>query len=137
MKIAVLIKWLIISHTRQQMKPLILPVTLDNYNPRKDRTTSLRFITQELTADQVADLHRRIDHFGVLYFKNEQGISDSELKQLEELDVEIYDAPKSLSQRLRSTLYVLWQQQGEQGEFAEFYKTKMNRLIDHFKGQLV
>ncbi len=48
------------------------------------------------------------------------------------------DAPKgkTASQRLRAAIYVLWDQQGKQGEFATFYTSKMEKIIDFVKDKL-
>ena len=46
------------------------------------------------------------------------------------------DKTKTPSKRLRATLYVLWQQTGEQGDFEVFYREKMEKLIDFVKNKL-
>lgn len=43
---------------------------------------------------------------------------------------------KSQSQRLRGVLYVYWQQHGEQGDFADFYRKEMEKLIEVYKRRL-
>jgi len=43
---------------------------------------------------------------------------------------------KTSSQRLRGVLFVLWEQSGKQGDFENFYKTKMEQIIDWIKGKL-
>lgn len=42
-------------------------------------------------------------------------------------------AGKTSAQRLRAVMYVLWQQQGKQGDFEDFYRQKMERLIEQYK----
>lgn len=50
------------------------------------------------------------------------------------VDKELGD--KTPGQRLRSTLFVLWKQRGEQGEFDTFYRDYMERFINRIKEEL-
>ncbi len=43
---------------------------------------------------------------------------------------------KTPSQRLRNVLYVLWEQSTQEKEFKEFYKDKLEEIINHFKSKL-
>lgn len=43
---------------------------------------------------------------------------------------------KTSSQRLRGCIYVLWEQQGKNGEFEIFYKSYMEKIIDWVKSKL-
>lgn len=43
---------------------------------------------------------------------------------------------KTQSQRLRATLYVLWEQEGKQDSFDDFYRGKMESIIEWIKGKL-
>jgi len=42
---------------------------------------------------------------------------------------------KSPSQRLRAVLYVLWSQK-QTGDFEVYYRSQMEKLIEHFKNKL-
>jgi hypothetical protein len=43
---------------------------------------------------------------------------------------------KTPGQRLRATIYVWWQQAGEQGDFETFYLHKMEKIIEGVKSKL-
>ena len=43
---------------------------------------------------------------------------------------------KTPAQRLKATLYVLWEQQGRKGDFELFYRISMDRLNDQVKERL-
>lgn len=118
------------------MEAIILPVVLENYSPRKDKTVSLRFSTQEMSSAQIVQIHERLEKFGVMYFKCSERLSESELKELEQMDVDVYDEPKSQSKRIRSVLYLLWKQEGEVGTFAEYYRIKTDKYIEFLKDKL-
>jgi len=44
---------------------------------------------------------------------------------------------KTPSNRLRNVLYVLWEQEGGKGDFDDFYKRQMEKVIDAYKGKLL
>ncbi|HQW07491.1 MAG TPA: hypothetical protein PLN12_16535 [Flavobacteriales bacterium] len=119
------------------MSTILLPAQLDGYSNRKDKTVALRFITQEQTSEQVAHIHSQIDGFGYLFFKVESEITAAERAELDALQTDLYDNPKTQSQRLRNVLFRLHEQddEGVKG-FAEFYKKKTDQIIQHFKDKL-
>lgn len=108
---------------------------LDGYQRRKDRTVSLRFVTQEKTSTEVAEIDQLLDTFGVLYFRGEEEINKDEIQELDAVELDLYDEPKSQSQRLRNVLYKVWKQSA-QGEFKEFYKAETEKIINHYKNKL-
>jgi len=116
--------------------PIILPAILDNYSNRKDKTVAVKFVTQELTPEKVMEIHSRIDQFGVLYFRGGEKLSKAELDEIDAIDVDVYDSPRTQSQRLRGVLYVLWEKRGGVGEFKDFYKTETEKIINHYKQKL-
>ena len=44
-------------------KFILCPAQFDNYSNRKDRSVSLRFLTQEMSAEEVANIHGMIDAY--------------------------------------------------------------------------
>jgi hypothetical protein len=43
---------------------------------------------------------------------------------------------KTPSQRLRGVLYILWKQLSEVGDFAAYYKSEMEKIMNHYKNKL-
>ena len=115
---------------------ILCPAILDGYTRRKDRTVSLRFITQEKTSSEVMNIDETLDQFGILYFRGEENMNTEEVEELDKIDLDIYDEPKSQSKRLRNVLFILWKQEGEKGDFKKFYKQKTEEIIQHFKNKL-
>lgn len=128
---------------------LLTAAQLDNYNPRKDKTISIRFITQEKTPAEVAEIHGMIDTFGYLMFKAEEQLTKEEIESLEHLDTDLYDNPKTQSQRLRGVLYKVWEQYRNNIDsrknyvdkikaldFKDFYKQETEKIIQHYKNKL-
>lgn len=114
---------------------ILTAAQLDGYQRRKDRTVSVRFITQEKTSAEVAEIDQMVDTFGVLYFRGEEQFNRDEVDELDAIELDLYDEPKSQSQRLRNVLYKVWQME-EQGEFKEFYRHETERIIQHYKNKL-
>ena len=72
---------------------------LDGYQRRKDRTVSLRFITQEKTSGEVMEIDQLLDTYGILYFRGEEQLNQGEIEELDQVELDLYDQPKSQSQR--------------------------------------
>lgn len=115
---------------------LLTSACLDGYGRKKDKSVSIRFVTQEKTSQQIAEIDSMIDMFGYLYFKAEEELTKAEMSELDELDTELYDNPKTKAQRLRNVLYKVWEQDKPGNEFKEYYAHKMESLIEHFKDKL-
>lgn len=118
------------------MLRVITAAQLDGYSRRKDKSVSIRFITSEKTSEEVANIDRAIDQFGYLYFKAEESLTPDEVAELDALDTDLYDAPKTQSQRMRNVLYRLWEQDGKPCEFKEYYRERTERIINHLKNKL-
>jgi hypothetical protein len=117
------------------MKRFIKQATFTKYNTRKDKSCSITFVTDyEVTPDDVAELHRVLDHHGILYFSDKGNLTKEEIEAIDDVDVELEG--KSKSQRLRNVLYILYKQQGEIGEFKDFYSIWMEKIIQNFKDKL-
>ena len=115
---------------------ILTQAILDGYQRRKDRSVSVRFITQEKTSTEVMAIDELVDTFGVLYFRAAEEMNQDEVDELDNLELDIYDKPKTQSQRLRGVLFKLWESQGKKGEFKSFYKQKTESVIEHFKQQI-
>lgn len=59
---------------------------------------------------------------------------DGEGKEIKEVKGEL--SKKSQSSRIRSTLFILWKQRGEQEPFETFYFTQTEKIIDRIKSLL-
>lgn len=57
--------------------------------------------------------------------------------QIDDLPTEpATDDKKTPSKRLRAVLFILWQQQGSNGDFETFYRERMDKLVDMIKAKL-
>ncbi len=116
---------------------ILCPAILDGYQRRKDRSVSLRLLTQEQTSQDLMNIDSLLDTFGILYFRADDAPEDSvTFKELDSIELDLYDKKKTQSQRLRAVLYKLYKQEGGEGEFKDYYKVKTEKIIEHFKSRL-
>lgn len=115
---------------------IITSGVLDGYQRRKDRSVSLRFITQEKTSAELMEIDAALEMYGVLYFRGKEKLSNDEVDELDKIELDIFDQPKTQSQRLRGVLYKVFEKEGSKGDFKTFYKQKTDKIIQHFKDKL-
>ena len=115
---------------------LTIPVIFDSYRSLKDKTLKVTFETSEPSPQQVADLVQSAGQFGYLAFKVEP-FTDTEKDEIEALKADFEDTGKTPGQRLRAVLYVNWEKEKEGYKtFHDYYCSKMEVLINHFKAKL-
>lgn len=121
---------------------LLTAAMLDGYQRRKDRTVSVRFVTQEQGSDKIMEIDSMLDGYGFLYFRPEEQLREDEIDELDNLDMDIYDNRKTQSQRLRAVLYKVWEQGAAEThidpylDFKTFYKQETEKIIQHYKNKL-
>ena len=115
---------------------LILPAFLESYRSLKDRTLKLTYETSELTPEQMGELHTSLNKTGFLAF-NTEAFSSKNLTALSDMEVDYDDPGKTPSKRLRGVLYRNWEQDPEEYKtFEDYYRSRMETIIVHFKGKL-
>ncbi|GAF78791.1 unnamed protein product [marine sediment metagenome] len=116
------------------MSKLLTSCQLYNYRPRKDKSLSITFITGEKTPEEVMAIHSMLDDFGYLLFKAEEKLTKDEIEQLDNLDTDLYDNPKTQSQRIRGVIFRRHENDDEgYPEFKDFYKHKTDQIIEFLK----
>lgn len=111
---------------------LQIPASVVDMKPRQDKSWKLSFETRELNGEQVKILADNLQGEGWLLFSPND---DIEMKDIPEAPAEA--GTKTPSERLRSVLYVLWEQRGRPGgNFEPWRITQMEKLIEHVKSQL-
>lgn len=101
-------------------------------NSRANHTFDITFNTNEL-GENASKLLPHLNKAGTLAFKIGE-ISDTEIEALPE--VKEYSEEKSKAQRLRAVLYLLWQQGDKKTTSEEFYRDRMEKIIEQIKDKL-
>ena len=114
---------------------LLRQVTLSRASRKTDKTVSINFITDlEESSEGFMEIDKLLQSRGILYYSDKGELTQAEIDEIDNVDIELEG--KTLSQRLRAVLYVLWKQQGEAGDFKDFYTSFMNLRIENIKEKL-
>lgn len=109
-----------------------IPAQLLKVESRSDRTYKLIFNTQELGGDKASVLLAEVMNQGwLLYSPNK--INEDEVPK-ESADAGLGN--KTPSQRLRAVLFLLWKQSNTGVKFDDYYRMKMEALIDQLKEKI-
>ena len=107
---------------------------IESISTRKDKTIKITIGSQELTPNQSTDIFLLNQAFCYIGFKIEP-FTQSEEVLIAGLKSEINQ--KTPSQRLRSILYKLYEQDNKgYKDFGTFYAVEMERIIEHYKTKL-
>lgn len=111
------------------MKKIQSQVIISSIRAKVDGSIGLSMSTPELTNDEkVAFMSLQNINCQIL-------IEPLELKS-DLLEVKGETETKTCSQRLRGVIYVLYEQKGKEGDFEQFYKRQMEKIIDVMKEKL-
>lgn len=111
------------------MKAIQTPLIITGIRARVDGSMGISASTPELGFEEKVA-------FMELQNLNLKAIFQPLEEKADLIEVKGETETKTSSQRLRGVLYVLWEQQGKQGEFETFYKSYMEKIIDWIKGKL-
>jgi hypothetical protein len=107
-----------------------VPAILTRVSFLKDGGVSLGFSTNEMTAEEKVVISKFYQKFGHLLFKENEFVPE---------DIPTEDADfegKTPSKRMRSVLFVYWKQKQSKEDFEDFYRAKMNDLVEYIKTKL-
>lgn len=114
---------------------IVFPAILTSIKSRADNSWALTFSTRELKGKEASEMIDMLMLEGYLAFVQSASPEDAHIT-VPEIKPDAGMDNKSPSQRLRSVLYVLWEQGGSQGTFESFYLSKMEQIIDTVKSKL-
>ena len=63
-------------------------------------------------------------------------MNKAEVEELDAIELDLYDEPKTQSQRLRNVLYKVHKEMATDQEWKEFYKVETEKIIQHYKNKL-
>lgn len=112
------------------MSNIKVPAVLDGVSTLKDGSLSVRFHTQEISPEQKVVFMNHVQGFGWLLF------SVHEISDLPKESPHREAGDKTPSQRLRGSLFVLWQKKYSDIPFDTWYIQQMNKITDRIKKEL-
>ena len=110
---------------------LIVPCSIESISTRRDKTLKVVIGTQELSPNKVTELMTQWSNgYGVMSFKGST-FTGAEVEVLKDIKLDAEElGSKTPSQRLRSTLYVLYERNPEgYKDFTSYYISAMERII--------
>jgi hypothetical protein len=114
---------------------IVFDATLEGLSTRMDNTIKVTIGTQEMNSQQAASLFELRGKFCKVLLSS-TAIESKEVEQVDSLPIKDESNNKSNSQRLRSVLFINWQQSKQTTNFDDYYNSEMNRIIDHYKSKL-
>jgi hypothetical protein len=102
-----------------------------------DKSVRLTFDTQEATPELMANIQNAFQKTCYLAVSPDNFTSEY-LKEMENVKVDYDDPKKSQASRIRSVLFVLWNQNNEgYGVFNDYYNAKTELWIQRLKAQII
>lgn len=116
------------------MNGILIPTYIENITTRKDKSVKITLGTQELSPSKAGELFTLLNNLAITYISMKE-ISQKEIDQVDRLDPEFEG--KTQSQRIRSVLFKLFQQDNEGfKDFDNYYKNKTEKYIEHLKSKI-
>jgi hypothetical protein len=117
-----------------EMEGLLLSTYVENITTRKDKSVKITLGTQELSPAAAGQLFQYMNALAATYICK-KGIDQKEIDQVDQLKPDIQG--KTQSQRIRSVLFLCFQQNNEGfKDFDSYYQNKTEKYIEHLKGKL-
>lgn len=111
------------------------PAIITKVTTMSDGGVRVQVDTNELSSESAAALMGLNRQFGAFAFAPEG-------KPIKETDLDIpveqkeFPEQKTLSQRLRNVIYVLWEKKGRVGDFEDYRRKYMEKLIEITKQKI-
>lgn len=110
-----------------------LAATITKVTTMRDKTVRIQVDCQEIDPEYMAELFALNDKLGWFFFKDKP-IKEIDTSQLPDIQVEKWE--KHPSQRMRAVLFRMWEQTDKKKTFEEYYREKMEQLIEMLKEKL-
>lgn len=112
------------------MKAIKSDVIITSLRALTDGSLSLTLHTPELTPTEKVELMTLQNIVCEALISPKEGL----ISETVEVDSDI--EKKTQSERIRSVIFLLWRQEGQKGEFSDYYKRKTEKYIEFLKNKL-
>jgi hypothetical protein len=118
------------------MNGILLAAIVENITTRRDGTMKVTIGTQEISQGKAGELFALNGKLAAVYVSAKDTIPQKELDQVDAVDVDL--PGKTQSQRIRSVLFILYEQDAEgYKDFQSYYKAKTEAIINELKNNIV
>ena len=113
-----------------------IQATIEGVQTRKDRTLKITIGSQELDSENMAKIMGLNQDLAYVYI-SPKSITKEEKEVIDEVEIESPKTVKSASQRLRSVIYRIWENNATGVDnFEDYYKQRMEGIIDFYKEKI-
>jgi hypothetical protein len=113
------------------MKAINTNLIITGIRSKVDGSLGLSATTPELSPEERAEF-MRLQNLNLNCL-----LSPLDYKSAPEYKIDKDINQKTPAQRLRNTLYILWEQDGSKDDFEVYYRNQMEKLIEHFKSKII
>lgn len=110
-----------------------LPVQFIKPVFKSDRSVRLEFETRELNGKEATILMDQRQKEGWIVFSPNNDLS---IGDIPDEKADSMTGTKTQAQRLRAVIYRIYEQGGKKGNFEDYYRSMMERVIEQFKEKL-
>lgn len=114
---------------------LIFPAILENISTRSDGSIKISLASQEMQSDKAGDLFQLRNKY-VKVLLSDSNITDVQAELVDAEKLSEGSKGKSPSARLRAVLFRLHEQEKTTMSFDDWYKLKIEAIIDQIKSRL-
>jgi len=110
---------------------LQFPAILDGLKMNKDKSLTIKLETREMSSDEVGKIA------DLANIECWVGMSEVVISKLDIPDEIVeFKGQKTPSERLRNTLYILWEKTGKSGDFETYRNIQMDKIINYLKEKI-
>jgi hypothetical protein len=114
---------------------ILIQAQIEAISTRKDKTVKLTIGSQELPNSKAGELFSMQNSIVNLYLSNNP-IQDEMMAEIDKVSIDTIDKEKSPSKRLKAVFFILWNNTDKKATFDEYYRQRMEQLIEHFKTKI-
>lgn len=118
------------------MNGILLAAIVENVTTRRDNTLKITIGCQEVSQGKAGELFALNGKLAAVYVSPKESIPQKDLDQVDSVDVDL--PGKTQSQRMRSVLFILYEQSNEgYKDFQSYYRAKTEAIINELKNGIL
>ncbi len=114
---------------------IVLSGVLEGISTRGDGSVKVTLGSQEIDSHEIGKLYDLRNKFIKIMF-SDNNITPLDEQLIDDLAIKDGKKVKTPSQRQRAVYYRIWEQEGKNGAFEDYYAGQMESHIDYLKNRL-
>ena len=114
---------------------VIRQVTLQRANRKSDKSISISFVTSlEESTEDFMEVDKLVNSSGILYYSEKGTLTKQETDEIDKVEIEVEG--KTMSQKIRNKIWVLWSKTDKEISMNEFYKRKTEKILLYLQKEI-